>query len=62
MAEELAEHHLPAGDRVGQQQHQGAPLDLADDGVERQQQGDQRHQEDGQAGQADHGHRQRRRP
>ena len=53
MADELAEQHLPAGDRVAQQQQHGAAFDLADDGVVRDQQGDQRQQEDRQAGQAD---------
>ena len=58
MAQELAEQHLVAGDRIGQQQQQRAALGLADDRVVGQQQGDQRHQEHGQAGEAHHGHRQ----
>ena len=62
MAQELAEQHLVAGDRIGQQQQQRAALGLADDRVVGQQQGDQRHQEDGQAGEAHHGHRQLARP
>ena len=40
---------------IGQQQRHRAAVDLADDGVIRQQQRDQRHQEDRQAGQADDG-------
>ena len=59
LAEEFPEHHLPARQRVGQQQQQRAPLHLADDGVMRQQQGDERQQEDRKAGEADHHHLER---
>lgn len=52
VTEELAEQQLAAPQRVGQEQQQGAAFLLADDGVVGQQQGDQRHQEGGQAGQA----------
>ena len=46
MAREFSNHHLPARDRIGQQQRHGAAIHLADDRVVRQQQRDQRHQED----------------
>ena len=56
MAAEFAEHHLVAADRIAEQQDHGAALHLADDRVMRDQQRDQRQQEDGEAGQADHHH------
>ncbi|MNT61453.1 hypothetical protein D3C72_1991020 [compost metagenome] len=56
MAEELAENDLAAADRIAQQQEHGAALGLADDGIVRQQERDQRHEEDGEARQADDHH------
>ena len=56
MADELAEHDLPARDRIAEQQQHGAALDLADDGVVRDQERDQRQEEDGEAREADDHH------
>ena len=52
VAQELAEQHLVAGDRIGQQQQQRSALCLADNRVVGQQQSDQRNQEHGQASEA----------
>ena len=56
MAAEFAEDDLIAADRIAEQQDHGAALHLADDGVMRNQQRDQRQQEDREAGQADDDH------
>ena len=53
VADELAEQHLPAPDRVAQEQEHGAALHLADDGIVRDQERDQRQQKDREAGEAD---------
>ena len=53
---ELAEDDRAAADRVGEQQQQRAALGLAGDGVVREQERDQRHEEDGEAGEADRHH------
>ena len=42
MTHELAEQHLPAAHRVAQEQQQRAALHLADDGIMRDQERDQR--------------------
>ena len=55
MAGELAEHHLPARHGIGEQQRHRAAIHLADDRVVGQQQRDQRHEKDRQAGEADDG-------
>ena len=54
VADELAHDDLPSRHRIAEQQGHGAAVDLADDCVIGQQHGDERHQEDGKAGQADH--------
>src|SRR5690606_13079668 len=53
--DEFAYDDLPARYGVAEQQGQCAAVDFADDGVVGQQHGDERHQEDRQAGQADDG-------
>ena len=53
MTAEFAEHDLPPRDRIAEQQKHRAALHLADDGVVRDQQRDERQEEDGQARQAD---------
>ena len=59
MAEKLADQHGAAGNRAGEHQLQGAAINLAGNGVKRQEQRDQRHQVDRQCRQAgdDHGDR-----
>ncbi|MCY1375610.1 hypothetical protein D9M69_630370 [compost metagenome] len=57
--DELAHQHLPARHGVAEQQRHRAAVDLADHGVIREQHGNERNQEDRQAGQADHGDGQR---
>ena len=52
MADELAEQHLPASNRVAQEQEHGAALHFADDGIVRDQERDQRQQKDREAGEA----------
>ena len=47
---------LPARDRIAEEQKHGAALHLADDGVVRDEQRDERQEEDGQAGEADDDH------
>ena len=54
--DELAEQHLPAPNGIAQEQQHGAAFHLPDDGVVRDQQGDQGQQEDGEAGQAHDDH------
>ena len=56
MPDEFPEHHLPAADRIAEQQQQRAALGFADDGVVGDQESDQRHEEDREAGQADDHH------
>ena len=46
VAGELPQHDLPARHGIGEQQRHRAALHLADDGVVRQQQRDQRHEKD----------------
>ena len=62
VADELPEQHLPASDRVAQEQEHGAALHLADDGIVRDQERDQRQQEDREAGEAHDHHVERAHP
>ncbi len=53
MTQEFANHHLPARNRITQQQCHRPPVHLANNGVIRKQHGNQGDQENRQAGQAD---------
>jgi len=53
VAAEFAEDHLAPADRITQEKRHGAAFHLADHGVVRDQERDQREQEDRQARQAD---------
>lgn len=53
MTEELAADDLAAPDRIAEEKQHRSSLHLADDRVMRQQERDQRHEEDGEAREAD---------
>ena len=59
MSDEFSGKDLVAGNGVAQQQRHSAAFDFADEGIVGEEHGDERDQEDGQAGEADNGNGQR---
>ena len=59
VSDEFSGKDLVAGNGVAQQQRHSAAFDFADEGIVGEEHGDERNQEDGQAGEADDGYGQR---